>query len=267
MNGRVLVVAGSDSGGGAGIQADIKAITAMGAFAATAITALTAQNTRGVHGVFPIPADFVAQQMRVVLTDIGADCIKIGMLSSAVIIAAVAGELAATAPDVPVVLDPVMVAKGGAALLDAHAQHALIEHLLPRAALITPNVPEATALTGIAIAGIDDQRAAARALLDRGAAAALLKGGHLTDAQVTDLLLTSDGETVWQDPRIASRHTHGTGCTLASAIAAGIAQGLDLPAAVGRARAYVLAAIAAAPGYGTGHGPMDHAVWIPDPEP
>lgn len=263
MNGRVLVIAGSDSGGGAGIQADIKAITAMGAFAATAITALTAQNTRGVHGVFPIDPDFVVQQMRVVLSDIGADCIKIGMLSSTTIIEAVASELAESAPGIPVVLDPVMVAKGGATLLESDARQAVVRHLLPHASLVTPNAPEATALTGTLVTGIDDQRAAAVALRDLGAEAALLKGGHLDGDQVTDLLLTGAGETVWQSPRIATRHTHGTGCTLASAIAAGIAQGMELPAAVSRARDYVQAAIAAAPGYGAGHGPMDHAVWIP----
>ena len=238
----------------------------MGAFAATAVTALTAQNTRGVHGVFAVPPEFVTQQMRVVLTDIGADCVKIGMLATPDIIAAVAGELAATAADVPVVLDPVMVAKGGAALLEPDAQGALVQYLLPRAAVITPNVPEATALTGVAIADADGQRAAARALLDLGAKAVLLKGGHLDTDPVADLLVTTDDEQVWHSPRIATRHTHGTGCTLASAIAAGVAQGLALPAAVARARDYVHAAIAAAPGYGAGHGPMDHAVWIPEPK-
>ena len=205
MKGRVLVVAGSDSGGGAGIQADIKAITALGAYAATAITALTAQNTLGVQGVLPVPAAFLRRQVESVLTDLGADTVKTGMLGDAETVALVADLLQEFAPGVPLVLDPVMVAKGGARLLDAGAVDALRRRLLPLAALVTPNVPEAEALTGLEIADLDAMRRAADALL---------------------------------------------------------AQGMAPRDAVGRARDYVQAAIATAPGYGAGHGPLDHAVTV-----
>ncbi len=262
MNGRVLVIAGSDSGGGAGIQADIKAITAMNAFAATAITALTAQNTTGVHGVFPVAPEFIVQQIRVVLSDIGADCIKLGMLGTPQIIEAVADTLASDAAGIPVVLDPVMVAKGGARLLQPAAEQTVMARLIPRAALVTPNAPEAEALTGAPVHGLQGQRAAAAALRAAGAGAALIKGGHLPGDRISDLLLSADGETVFEGPRLATQHTHGTGCTLASAIAAGIAQGLPLHGAVSRARDYVRDAIADAPGFGAGHGPLNHAVWL-----
>jgi hydroxymethylpyrimidine/phosphomethylpyrimidine kinase len=257
MRGRVLIVAGSDSGGGAGIQADIKAVTALGAFAATAITALTAQNTLGVHGVLPIPLDFIRQQMRVVLDDIGADAIKTGMLHEAATIEAVCAELP---PDTPLVADPVMVAKGGHALLQDAAVSTLRRLLLPRATVLTPNLPEAEVLTGLRIRAAEDMPAAARALLALGARAVLLKGGHLEGPRVLDLLATPEGIHAFEGERIATRHTHGTGCTLASAVAAGLAQQLSLHDAVARARAYVLAAIKAAPGYGAGHGPLDHGV-------
>jgi len=259
MQGRVLVIAGSDSGGGAGIQADIKTITALGAFAATAITALTAQNTLGVHGVMPVPPAFIRQQIDVVMSDIGADAIKIGMLGDSATIETVCDALTA---DVPVVLDPVMVAKGGQALLATRAVDTLRRRLLPRAAVITPNLPEAEALTGLTIRTEADMRAAAAALLAMGVPAVLLKGGHLESATVTDLLATADGIEAFSAPRIETRHTHGTGCTTASAVAAGLAQGMSLRDAVVRARAYVRAAIAAAPGFGQGHGPLDHTVTV-----
>ncbi len=259
MRGRVLVCAGSDSGGGAGIQADIKAITALGGFAATALTALTAQNTEGVFAIHEVPPDFLARQMRVVLDDIGADCAKTGMLHSAGVIETVAETLADAAPGVPLALDPVMVAKGGARLLDPAALGALRSELLPRAAVATPNVPEAELLAGVEIAGVDDMRRAADRLLALGAGAVLVKGGHLEGAEVVDLLAAPGGERLFRGPRLDTRHTHGTGCTLASAIAAGIAQGLALEAAVARARAYVFAAIETAPGLGRGHGPLNHA--------
>lgn len=260
MQGRVLVIAGSDSGGGAGIQADIKTITALGAFAATAVTALTAQNTLGVHGVMPIPPEFIRRQIEVVMDDIGADIIKIGMLGDAATIETVCDALALFAADVPVVLDPVMVAKGGQALLAPQAVDSLRRRLLPRAAVITPNLPEAEALTGLSIRTEAEMRTAARAILAMGAPAVLLKGGHLESDIVADLLATASGVEAFSAPRIETRHTHGTGCTTASAVAAGLAQGLALRDAVIRARAYVLAAIAAAPGFGRGHGPLDHAV-------
>lgn len=257
-HGRVLIVAGSDSGGGAGIQADIKAVTALGGYAMTAITALTAQNTLGVHGVQPTPLDFIAQQIDVVVDDLGIDCVKTGMLATTEVIETVADRLDAKAAKAAVVVDPVMVAKGGHPLLAAAAVAAMREIMVPRASLLTPNVPEAVALTGLTIAGGDDLRRAGEALLAQGASAVLMKGGHLDGPQVTDLLVAPDGVTVFEGPRIATRHTHGTGCTTASAIAAGLAQGMDLAAAVGRARAYVQVAIASAPGYGHGHGPLNH---------
>jgi hydroxymethylpyrimidine/phosphomethylpyrimidine kinase len=262
MRGRVLVIAGSDSGGGAGIQADIKTITALSAFATTAITALTAQNTLGVHGVMPVPPRFIRQQIEVVLSDIGADVIKIGMLGDIATIGSVCDALADFAPDVPVVLDPVMVAKGGHALLAAEAVDTLRRRLLPLSTIITPNVPEAGALTGMTIRTEADMRVAATVLLGMGVPAVLLKGGHLDSAMVTDLLATSEGMEAFAAPRIDTRHTHGTGCTTASAVAAGLAQGLSLRDAVIRARRYVRAAIEAAPGLGQGHGPLNHAVTV-----
>ena len=259
MKGRVLIVAGSDSGGGAGIQADIKTVTALGAYAMTAVTALTAQNTTGVAAIFEAPPEFVAEQIAVVAEDIGVDAVKTGMMAGRAIIEAAANALAAHAGDVPWVVDPVMVAKGGQRLLDGDAADALKSLLVARAAVATPNVPEAEALTGIDIAGPADMEAAARALLEVGARAVLLKGGHLEGETVTDLLLTNDGMECFLSPRIDTPHTHGTGCTLASAIAAGLAQGLSVRDAVVRARAYVHEAILTAPGYGRGHGPLNHA--------
>jgi hydroxymethylpyrimidine/phosphomethylpyrimidine kinase len=259
VKGRVLIVAGSDSGGGAGIQADIKTVTMLGAFAATAITALTAQNTEGVHGVLPIDPAFIRQQMEAVLDDIGADAIKTGMLHDAAVIDTVADVLEEHAPAVPLVLDPVMVAKGGAPLIQADAVDTLKRRLLPRAAVLTPNLPEAEVLSGCAIGDVAAMRDAASALLALGCRAVLLKGGHLDGDTVHDVLATEAGFTEWTSPRISTRHTHGTGCTLASAIAAGLAQGLPIVTAVGRARGYVQGAIASAPGFGRGHGPLDHA--------
>jgi hydroxymethylpyrimidine/phosphomethylpyrimidine kinase len=262
MQGRVLVIAGSDSGGGAGIQADIKTITALGAFAATAVTALTAQNTLGVHGIMAVPVDFIRQQIEVVMSDIGADVIKIGMLGDAQTIEAVCDALAAYAPGVPVVLDPVMVAKGGHALLESTAVAVLRRRLLPMAAIITPNLPEAEALTGLSIGSETEMRTAATALLALGAPAVLLKGGHLASDTVTDLLASAAGVEAFAAPRIETRHTHGTGCTTASAVAAGLAQGMSLRDSVVRARAFVRAALVAAPGLGRGHGPLNHAVTV-----
>lgn len=262
MQGRVLVIAGSDSGGGAGIQADIKAITALGAFAATAITALTAQNTLGVHGVMPVPTDFIRQQIDVVMQDIGADVVKIGMLGDSDTIQTVQRALTSQAAGVPVVLDPVMVAKGGHKLLAEQAIDGLRRLLLPMAAVITPNLPEAEALTGLTIRTEADMRAAAAALLALGVPAVLLKGGHLESDTVTDLLATPGSVEAFSGQRIETRHTHGTGCTLASAVAAGLAQGMTLRQSVLRARAYVRAAMQAAPGYGNGHGPLDHTVTV-----
>jgi len=256
--GRVLIVAGSDSGGGAGIQADIKTVTALGGYAATAIAALTAQNTQGVFGILDVPPEFVARQMALVLDDIGADAIKTGMLHRAEVIEAVCGEVRTRAPNIPVVVDPVMVAKGGQALLQQAAQGALRGQLLPLAALLTPNVPEAEVLIGRAILSDTDMEAAARALLAMGPKAVLLKGGHREGPVVRDLLVTREGVDVFEAPRIETKHTHGTGCTLASAVATGLAQGRSLKDAVARAHAYVQAAIRAAPRLGQGKGPLGH---------
>lgn len=260
--GRVLIVAGSDSGGGAGIQADIKAVLALGGYAAAAITALTAQNTLGVHGVMPVPPEFVRQQMVVVLDDIGADAIKTGMLGGVDVVRAVAATLRQHAAGIPLVVDPVMVAKGGARLLDDAAITAVRHDLLPMATLLTPNIPEAEALTGLVITDQVTARHAAQALLDLGAPAVLLKGGHLSGAMVQDLLATSAGIELIESPRIDTQHTHGTGCTLASAVATGLAQGMRLSDAVRRGTAYVHAAILAAPGFGAGHGPLGHGVTV-----
>jgi hydroxymethylpyrimidine/phosphomethylpyrimidine kinase len=256
---RVLIIAGSDSGGGAGIQADIKTVTALGGYAATAITALTAQNTTGVYGVHGTPPDFIRQQIRLVLDDIGADAIKTGMLHSAAVIDVVCEAVAGCVERVPLVVDPVMVAKGGASLLDESAVATLKSRLIPQAAVITPNLPEAEVLTGRTIRTMDDRRRAAADLLEFGCGAVLLKGGHSDDAMVTDVLAERDGSvTLFRSRRINTRHTHGTGCTLASGIATGLAQGLRLKDAVARARAYVLKALRTAPGLGAGHGPLNH---------
>jgi len=260
MKGRVLICAGSDSGGGAGIQADIKAVTALGGFAMTAITALTAQNTLGVQGVMAVAPDFIRRQMRSVLEDLGADAIKTGMLHDVATINAVCDEIAAQAPHLPLVADPVMVATSGSRLLAADAAETLRRRLLPMATVITPNIPEAEELTGLSITDEAGMHEAAQALLAMGARAVLLKGGHMTSKVLVDLLVTQGGGHRYEDRRIETRHTHGTGCTLASAVAAGLAQGLALEPAVRRARAYVRAAILAAPGYGAGNGPLDHGV-------
>jgi hydroxymethylpyrimidine/phosphomethylpyrimidine kinase len=263
--GRVLVLAGSDSGGGAGIQADIKTITALGGYAATAITAVTVQNTLGVSAVHPIPLEIVEAQARAVLDDIGADAFKTGMLGDAATVEVVARVLD-SARGVPAVIDPVMVAKGGASLLADQAVGALKSLLVPRAALLTPNAPEAAALTGLAVETTDDLRRAGEALLALGAHAVLMKGGHVLNGEgggerVIDLLITRQGETAFEGERIDTRHTHGTGCTLASACAVGLAQGLSLTESVARAWDYVHEAMLRAPGFGAGHGPLDHG-WL-----
>ena len=258
MRGRVLICAGSDSGGGAGIQADIKTVTALGGYAATAITALTAQNTRGVFGVLGVAPDFVRQQMTLVLDDIGADAIKTGMLADSTTIGAVAAVLKRHAGGRPIVVDPVMVAQSGDPLLEDGAMASLRAELLPLASVIAPNLPEAETLLGRAIDGPRSMEAAARDLLATGASAVLLKGGHAAGETVIDVLAWPDGLERFESPRIPSGNNHGTGCTLASAVAAGLAQDLSLRDAVARARAYVQAAIRQAPGYGAGNGPLDH---------
>ena len=256
-SGNVLIVAGSDSGGGAGIQADIKTVTALGGFAATAITALTAQNTQGVHGVYGVDPDFIRQQIQVVLEDIAINAVKTGMLHEKPVIAVVA-ELLAKRPRLPVVVDPVMVAQSGDTLLAEDAVADVKAKLLPLAAVLTPNVPEAEKLLGREIPDVDAMRDAAVELADMGPQAVLLKGGHLAGDSVTDVLAARGGVHVFTDPRIETRHTHGTGCTLASAIATGLAQDLSVGESVARARRYLRRALATARLIGKGQGPVNH---------
>ncbi|MBG52106.1 MAG: bifunctional hydroxymethylpyrimidine kinase/phosphomethylpyrimidine kinase [Rhodobiaceae bacterium] len=257
--GRLLIVAGSDSGGGAGIQADIKTATMFGTYAMTAVTAITVQNTLGVQDVLPLEPALIVAQMRAVLDDIGADVVKTGMLHSSAVIEAVAAELDAR-EGLQLVVDPVMIAKGGASLLQAEAIQVLRNFLVPQATLLTPNMPEAEALTGHPVRTLDDQKRAGDALMGLGPQAVLVKGGHGCDdaGQVHDVLVTADSLEVMSSPRIDSVHTHGTGCTLASAIAALLAQGAPMREVVSIGRDYVHDAIRTAPGFGKGHGPLNH---------
>jgi hydroxymethylpyrimidine/phosphomethylpyrimidine kinase len=259
-SGRVLIIAGSDPSGGAGIQADIKTCAAFGAYAMTAITAVTVQNTLGVSRVEMMPADLVRDQIKACLDDIGADVVKIGMLGMAETIAVVAEAIEPL--DAFIILDPVSVATSGDKLLEDDAMNALRDTLLPLADLVTPNVPEAAWLTGLEITDVDDLTKAGYALLERGVYAALMKGGHLDGKSVFDVLVSEEGANIMSGPRIRSRHTHGTGCTLASAVAANMALGLPLDEAVMRAREFVFEAIRTAPGFGApkGHGPLNHGL-------
>jgi hydroxymethylpyrimidine/phosphomethylpyrimidine kinase len=257
--GRVLIVAGSDSGGGAGVQADIKTVTALGGYAMSAITAVTVQNTLGVSAVHEVPPDIVRAQIEAVMSDLGADVWKFGMLGSAAHVRTVLEAWRAVGAGVPVVLDPVMIAKGGASLLAADAVAVIRDELAPIAAIITPNAPEAEGLTGIEVRDLDGQKRAAEILVGRyGAGAALVKGGHIEGDIIRDVLVTRDGMRVFESARIDTRATHGTGCTLASAVAAHMAQGAAIEAAVERARDYLMQAIRAAPGLGQGHQPLGH---------
>lgn len=255
-----LSIAGSDSGGGAGIQADLKAFSALQVYGATVITALTAQNTHAVNGIHDVPADFVINQLETVLGDLPVNAIKIGMLSSVSIIEAVASVLRKHRR-IPVVLDPVMVAKSGDKLLSTDAHHALMESLCPLACLLTPNVPEAALLAGKDEAENTETLALqAQFLMSTGAKNILLKGGHLNGATCTDLLFCDDEIHQFSHPRITTQNTHGTGCTLSAAIAAGLAKGESLLGAVSAAQSYLHDAIVAADRLyvGSGHGPVHH---------
>ncbi len=258
---RVLTIAGSDSGGGAGIQADLKTIAALGCYGASAITALTAQNTTGVRAIHPVPPAFTAAQIDAVLEDIGADAVKIGMLYSSELIRTVAQSLRRWGAR-HIVLDPVMVAQSGDRLLREEAVEALKEQLIPLADLITPNLPEAEVLLGRPLRGAAEMEEALPDLGRLGSRAVLLKGGHLEGAESTDLLyVPHEGRTVaFSSPRLATRNTHGTGCTLSAAVAAGLAKGRPLLEAVREAKAYLEAALRAGAGYaiGRGHGPVHH---------
>jgi len=261
--GRVLIIAGSDSGGGAGIQADIKTCAAFGAYSMTAVTAVTVQNTQGVREVEVMRPELVAAQVVAVMEDIGADVVKIGMLGNAGVIAAVADVLESHCEDCLTVLDPVMVATSGDRLLDEAAEALMIERMLPLADIVTPNVPEAEVLTGMTIDDVDALRTAGDRLLELGAGAAVMKGAHMDGAMIMDILLTEDGVATMTAPRLHSRHTHGTGCTLASAIAANLALGQDIGSAVSTAREFVFEAIRTAPKFGRGKGPLNHGLTLP----
>lgn len=251
-----LTIAGSDSGGGAGIQADLKTFAAFGVFGTSAITAVTAQNTLEVTAAHPMPPSLVTAQIDAVVSDLGADATKIGMLATAEIVSTVAAAVRRLRL-ANVVLDTVMVSKAGARLLDADAVTMLVTELLPLARLVTPNVPEAEALTGMTIETVDDLGNAARELVARGARAAVVKGGHLAGPAV-DVMFDGVDLQQWSADRVPGRHTHGTGCTFSAAIAARLALGDDLSEAVSRAKAYITGAITQAPGLGQGHGPVDH---------
>ena len=255
-----LTIAGSDSSGGAGIQADLKTFAALGVYGASVITALTAQNTTGVTGIHDVPPEFIAAQIDAVFSDLDVKAVKIGMLSRVEAIGAVAAGLDKWTPK-PVVLDPVMVATSGDRLLSPDAIDALRTKLFPRASIITPNLPEAAALLGEKIANTDaDIERQGKALLAMGCRAVLIKGGHGTGPESTDFLITTDSAIRLAAPRVATKNTHGTGCTLSSAIAAGLAKDASLEDAVRAAKTYVSAAITAADtlGVGRGHGPVNH---------
>jgi hydroxymethylpyrimidine/phosphomethylpyrimidine kinase len=255
---KALTIAGSDSGGGAGIQADLKTFSAFRVFGTSVITAVTAQNSVGVQGVFDLPPEFVARQIDSVLTDFGADAVKIGMLSTAPIIGAVADRLRAHRPE-RIVLDPVMIAKSGDALLQPDARAALIKELLPLALVATPNLHEAEALAGMPVTTERDMEEAARRILAMGPRNVLVKGGHLRDS-ATDILWNGRDLSRFTAPRLDSTSTHGTGCTFSSAIAAGLARGHALRDAIGEAKAYVTAAIREGFQPGRGVGALRHFV-------
>lgn len=255
-----LTIAGSDSGGGAGIQADLKTFQAFGVFGTTAVTAVTAQNTRGVHGVHPVPVPLVRSQIAAVAGDLAPEAVKTGMLATAELVEAVADAIRLHRFD-HYVMDPVMVATSGDRLLDEGAVSAVVRSLLPLADLVTPNLAEAAVLVGAPVASEADMSGAARSLVEMGAGAALVKGGHLPGDVVVDVLWDGREERVRRGPRLDTVHTHGTGCTLSAAAAACLALGLPLHDAVDRALDYVSRAIAEAPRLGSGHGPLNH--WVP----
>jgi hydroxymethylpyrimidine/phosphomethylpyrimidine kinase len=261
VKGRVLIIAGSDPSGGAGVQADIKTVTALGGYAAAAITSLTVQNTKGVSAVHPVDPAIIAAQIAAVLDEIGADAIKIGMIGERRAGVAIADAIAWHAAAIPVVVDPVLVATSGDRLASDGVAALLLERFAPLAALLTPNADEARALTGLAVRSAADLVAAGEALMQRGATAALVKGGHLEGDIVEDALVTHAGAEIFRAPRLGARTLHGTGCTLASAVATGLAQGLPLQAATKRAIDYVQGAIRYSQGFGAGAAPLDHA-WM-----
>lgn len=252
-----LTIAGSDSGAGAGIQADLKTFAALGVYGTSAITAITAQNTRGVTAWEAVPASLVVAQIEAVVSDIGADAVKTGMLANAGIVSAVADAVRRLGLR-HLVVDPVMIAKGGDRLLEESAIEAIRGRLLPLAEVVTPNIPEAEVLSGVTIGSLDDMVEAGRRILDLGPGVVLVKGGHLAGDDSIDIAVSAGGREEFRSPRLETRHTHGTGCTLASAIAAYLAQGHTIAASIRAAKGYLDGAIAHAPGIGGGHGPLGH---------
>jgi hydroxymethylpyrimidine/phosphomethylpyrimidine kinase len=252
-----LTIAGSDSGAGAGIQADLKTFAALGVYGLTVVTAITAQNTLGVRAVQDVDADVIAAQLDAVAEDFSIGALKTGMLSSAAIIETIAAGIQRHRLG-PLVVDPVMIAKSGDRLLREDAVEALRRRLLPLAEVVTPNIPEAEILAGRPIRTRDDRLTAARAIMELGAHAVVIKGGHADDDPIVDVLVDGDGVHEYPAPRIATASTHGTGCTFSAAITAGLAQGLDLQRAVAEARGYISRALSSAPGLGHGHGPLNH---------
>lgn len=266
--GRVLIIAGSDPSGGAGIQADIKTVTALGGYAMTAITALTVQDTKGVYDVMPVSPDFIAAQIKTCIADIGVDAIKIGMIGSVETGEAILAGLKDAgweyparndAHMIPLILDPVLIATSGDQLSGEGVTDFIVNRFLPISYLITPNLMEAEALCGFSVQTKEQQYRAGEKLLELGAKNALVKGGHGADAVVRDFMIGRAGSFTFENPRIETSSTHGTGCTLASALATGLAQGLPVKKTTARAIAYVRAAIETAPGFGAGHGPLNHA--------
>jgi len=259
---KIMTIAGSDSGGGAGIQGDIKTITSLGGYATSAITAITAQNTLGVKSVLNISINMIEEQITAILEDIGTDAIKIGMLSNEKIINCVVKLLSNLKKKIPIVLDPVMVAKGGHKLLDAGAETALINELMPLCTIITPNIPEAEVITGIKINDALDLENAGRSIIDMGINNVLMKGGHLNSSKLTDVLITNNNIEYFNNNKINTKNSHGTGCTLSSAIACGLGQKLTLKESVKRAHLYVYKSILNAPNIGKGNGPLNHLIKV-----
>jgi len=254
---RALTIAGSDSGGGAGIQADLKTFHQFGVYGMSAITAITAQNTKGVAGVYPLPVEAITSQIEEVISDLGVDAIKTGMLFDAEIIRAVADSLRKFNVN-NLVIDPVMVAKGGAKLLLDEAIDALKTHLLPISLVVTPNLPEAECLTGMEVKTVDDMKEAARRISQLGVPYVLVKGGHLDAEDIFDLLYDGQDFHTFPNKRIQTRHTHGTGCTFSAALTAELAKGTALVQAVDKAKRFIVEAISTAPQLGSGHGPTNH---------
>lgn len=253
---RALTIAGSDSGGGAGIQADLKTFTVLGVYGMSALTAITAQNTLGVHGIYNLPLEAIAQQIDAVASDIGVDAVKTGMLSQAPIIETVAERIKAN--NIPhLVVDPVMVAKGGARLLEQDSQQALIRHLLPLATVVTPNLPEAEVLTGRTITTVEEMKGAARQIHSFGTRYVVVKGGHL-DGDALDILFDGENFAEFVSPRHETKHTHGTGCTFSAAITSELAKGASVHDAVATAKRFITCAIQDTLGLGHGHGPTNH---------